>query len=372
MESMRKELGELLKMDEISSSRQVKFSDAVTLVGCGQAGGAITKQIQERFAKDGMHIDAIFVNTSSEDIRTLGNVSQYDVFKFKGGEGTAQQGKETMKLIEKNEVVFTNFIKKRLNKEVIILVTSTCGGSGSVISTHIADILSDSDKIITMVAVTPANFEGVTMKSNSYKFFSRCMSTGTLGALMAFDNDRGTIESINSEIAEKVFHLLQMTDTSHKNYNIDARELKTALKTAGIMLVGLSEKCEIATLKKSLESKIFELDSDTAYSRLLINATSDTEYLIMEDIQNEYGNYVSAFKGINPNKIVACLAGFKYPIDRLNLVGEAIKQELSEIKERRNKPKQALDLSFDFDFDNQTDTPKKPKKKSLFDDLDCF
>lgn len=363
MNNIKLELEELIKKDAENSTSKC-FYESVTLVACGQAGAAITQDIKRKFANNGLNIHAVIINTSKEDIRSLlpatnklEVIDTSDIYRFPDGEGAAQQGKTTMDLIQKNKSEFDTFIGRRIKGETVIIVTSTCGGSGSALSTYVAGQLlkKGTGKTISMVAVTPASFEGVLMESNNYKFFSRCQTVKGLGSLMVFDNNQGTISAINESIAEKLFHLLRVTDTNDRNYNVDTAELKAALATGGIMLVGVTESADIMSLRESLEYKTYHLDADAAYRHIIFSARNDSEFVLLEEVASHYGGYVAVYKGVNPDKIVCCMAGFKLPLDRLNAKAEQIKESIEKMNSQFNTPKKSLNYTFDIDLTSNQD-----------------
>lgn len=323
------------------------------VIGIGNCGGQVAKLVADLLDKP-----AAALNTSEQDLDHVGSkVIQWRIGDNKGAgqnRTTAQVAlkADMYKLLEKQE--FKDFVDK---KELMFIVSSTGGGTGSGISPILYKLLSEMLSCpIIMIGVLPCIGEGRGIQENSASWLNDVYNVIENARYMLYDNNKMVSKSsvdmfkiVNKQIVHDINVISGFFNHSTGFASIDDRDMLEIISPAGRIIVGSAENI----LEKDLDTNSIEdmlindlkascnceMDRDNICTNTALiadlsaklNATLDMNIPKVHQFTGE--PKATGFKHISineddvaPNNVFVIATGLSPVNDRINKIAERIHQ----------------------------------------------
>lgn len=331
----------------------------ISFVAVGQAAGNIGRLLEQQ------GYSVLYVNTSQEDLDTLENAK----FKYHvpQGEGCNKDRKKAKQLIIDDFDNIAVEIESKVKAEMIFVIFSSGGGTGSGAGPMLADLLIDEGKDVGVITIIPAQDESVKSHINSYECFSELLEIKGTGACFIIDNERGFKLELNNVFVDSFAAFLEIPE-KHKsvNGNVDKAEIMETLKAHGMSMIVRSDGKESADVIQAIKDSLMApLEADRAVKYITASLTGNVQ---MVDMEKAFGTPIDTFQTFNAKETICCLSGLTYPQTRLDMVyakvaenRELIKKNLAASKE--NGLKKGVNFLEEMEPPEQDTGNKKPQSK---------
>jgi tubulin-like protein CetZ len=333
----------------------------IGIIGFGNAGN----QIAELAFKE-RNISSIAINSSEKDLSTLSVVTRITI-GIQGSGKDRNIAKTYMKKNFKRLNETEDFAKVIDDNEIIFVISSTGGGSGSGVAPMMYDILSQvhSDKKFILVGILPELRESIGTQQNTIDYLKELQNIEDVTYILYDNNRKNTLSSfellktVNAEVVEDICIIRGDYQYTTPFNSIDERDTLKILNTSG--MINISKVYEIRekdmdniTLEDILvnyiknQSCMCEIERDGIIKRmgLILNLNEklqkyiDKRLLKIKDIIGEpvegfEHDYVCSVPN-QDNKLILLLAGLSMPDDRI----EKILQRMDEAKDALLKKKE--------------------------------
>ena len=248
-------------MEEKTLVNEVKLNTGAICIGNG--GGQVGISMFQK------GIDSILINTSARDLANdvIPAAIRSFIIEDSNDQGrSAGRNREiakklyadwsqSKKLFESE--IFNDFVK---SKDVIFVVSSTGGGTGSGITPTFAFQLSKKypDKIVIIIGIMPRLAESINSQKNNVEFWNEIDSlnkTGITLPYMAFDLEKLShlkIDQAYAKVAEDINVAAGIISGSMSMLTpygmIDERNMLTMISTGGLMSVYADEKVKMTEI----------------------------------------------------------------------------------------------------------------------------
>lgn len=329
----------------------------ICTLGLGNCGNQIVDSAMELY-----NIPGIAINSSSKDLENVKHVTKIVLGDSLGSGKNRDQAKEFIKLhvseLMKQEALI-NMIKEH---NVIFIISSIGGGTGSGMSPILCDILTRTfkSKKFILVEVYPPISESLAAQQNSIEYLKEVRNNLKNITYMAYDNNKYAnlttpemMKAINKEIVEMLLVFRGDYFYSTPYNSIDDKDLIGIISTPGRLAVyildNMKEKdFDQQTIEDSVidliknKSGNVELDRDKIVKKIgvITNLNENLNRLIdpnYKKIQDLVGIPVELFEHIyiggmdENNRIILILSGLSVPDDRLTKIVQRIETGLSEL-----------------------------------------
>lgn len=315
-------------------------------IAIGQAGGNIGKELEEKGLK------GIYINSSMEDLETLDVENKYCIANADGCNKNRKKAKayiqnDVQNLIEK--------IKASIDSEVVFVIGSAGGGTGSGSLPVICDVVSKGlNKIVSAVTILPSESESVQAHVNTYEVIKELSQVEKLGAIFLIDNNKNSNKlQINQQFASLMKSLLSVVEHKSIDGNIDNAEVKNFLQTKGFCSMAKIKKENDKLIDKIKQSDVFaNIQNDKVLSHAIISTNSN---MSEKDITSNFGIARDIYKNKQNDHNFIALAGLSLPIERLEEIKNKLNKDKGEVIKNREAVKESFkifDDDNDFDFDD--------------------
>lgn len=369
----------------------------VAIIGAGNAGGQTADQ-----AKREKGIDGIAVNTSSDDMTTIKNISTITIGDEKGAGKDRSIAKQFLKEGVKRMLESNTLLDIINANNVIFIPGSTGGGSGSAIVPVLTHILSGyfPTKKFIPIGILPALKESVAAQQNTIDYMKELKSIAP--TYMIYDNEKRSHKT-RSEMFHEVNHEI-ITDISiiRGDYqittpytSIDERDSSKIIETPGRLVIGrVSAFREKDIDEKSIEDRLIdsiknnahaELDHDQIIKRFgLITNLGDKLHRVfdpsMPKFKSIFGEPLEEFEhiyvnGVNDdtNRVIAIMSGLSVPDDRIEKVIQRIKEvELQLLATKDSINLDGADTNLIKELRQSSAAPQRLQKEDLDSAFDKF
>jgi cell division GTPase FtsZ len=342
----------------------------IAILGIGNAGNQVAD-----LGKSLYNIEGLAINSSEKDISTITSVEGIVIGDEKGAGKDRNIAKTFIQTHVKElleQEAFTNVIKPN---EVIFIVSSTGGGTGSGMAPVLRDLLSRvyPNKQFILVGILPPLKESIAAQQNTIDYLKEMRKTNPVYAL--YDNNKFDVIStpymmstVNREIIEDIIAIRGDYQHTTPFNSIDEKDMTKIIETRGRLVVsrvtGMNEK---SIDEKSIEQRLIdtlrnsahaELERDYIVKRLgLITNLNEKVYGTLDSNLAAFKDYVGepieGFEHVyinkekEENRTIAIMSGLSVPDDRI----EKILQRIEEVTDQINKIKESSildDASIDF------------------------
>lgn len=328
----------------------------VGVIGIGNCGNQIAC-----LANKEAHCDVFAINTSENDLATLASDIPKKLVGDSQGTGKNRAAakqflKDSIMELIRDEA-FQTFMDK---KEVILIVSSMGGGSGSgmapIMSNIIRDAFRDSDgneMPTILVGVMPRLNEGLSTQVNALDYLHELFDVLQDPTYMIYDNNNfaketsyKVLETVNQQVVEDIKVIQCVYNTSTPYDSIDEKDMKTLLSSPGRIaiasLLNIKEKdldetniedLLIERIKKSAHAEL-QRDGVIARTGLItnlsdrLNSQFDTH---INNVRKFIGEPTEEFLHVTvnndkalPNNVCLVLTGLSKITDRVDKIRDRI------------------------------------------------
>lgn len=335
------------------------------ILGLGNCGNQIAD-----LGKAMKNIPGLAINTSEKDIS---NVKHIDTFIIGDSKGAGKDRtiaktfvKKTVKELLANEK-FSGFMKEQ---EVVVIASSTGGGSGSGIAPMMCHLLSEVYKNTKFIIlhVLPSLKESLVAQQNTVEYLQELMNFDA--TYMSYDNNRQDgvpsnilMSEINKQIIEDLCVLRGDYQIPTVFTSIDEKDTLKILGTKGRLQVARIydikekdldnrsiEELMIDSIKFSKHMTEFQRDMSVKRTGVILNLNEKINRMIDSNlplVKSFIGEPVEGFEHIGiiqnnmeiKNNAMLIMSGLSIPDDRI----EKISQRIKEVQESlRNESRSSI------------------------------
>lgn len=371
---------------------------SVGIIGIGNAGS----QVAELATKN--QIDAVVINSSENDLSTISNnIIKFPLGDLRGAGKNRTEAKKFLKDAIKKILNEENFIEFMDDKDVIFVISSTGGGTGSGISPILTQILKKSfpESYIIMIGILPTIDEAYSTQINTIDYLQELYKKVEDPTYMLYDNDKFKslpshimMTEVNRRIVDDIIILRGTYNYTTKYSSIDEKDMSMILSTTGRIVVASYLNIKEKNIDSvSIDKQIEYLLKDGAHAELQLDRVIKRSGVIanisesmaksfddhLTELQEFIGAPVEEFSHVSineeknmPNNIFFIGAGLSPINDRI----EKINERIAEIESLQDNKDESDDVfTVDVDAANNKRDYKKTKisdtinVSSIFDDF---
>lgn len=327
------------------------------VIGIGNAGN----QVADLASMKGF--PAIALNTSTSDIETLKNVKSVIIGEDRQGSGKDRSTAKSyakaniQQLLGNSEL--TNILE---NVQVVYVVSSTGGGTGSGMTPVLADIISKvyPGVVVITAGILPTLRESVAAQQNTVEYLQELRKNPDR-VYDLYDNERiaGNMREVLSTINDEIVETLCMIRGDYQPLtplaSIDERDMLRIVQTPGrlarVSTKGFQEKdidsksVEERLLESLKNSPVVEFELDKIVRRLGIIVTLTDKVFKTFDVNiptitNYIGEPVEGFEHIcdtaTENAVHLILSGLSIPDDRIQKISQRISEAMEALSQTKD------------------------------------
>lgn len=328
----------------------------IGVLGIGNAGG----QVASLAASEGF--DVLALNSSEKDLKTIDkNVPALVVGDEKGAGKDRATAKHFIREIVKEFIQTPEVVNLTTDKDVVVIVSSTGGGTGSGMAPVLQNILSKSFPNIHFIIspILPMIEESLAEQQNSAEYLTEMLKTNP--TYMVYDNNSKAGTSTKADVMLKINHkIVRDLKVMRGDYqsltpyaSIDEKDMMRMLTTPGRLIIEHVEGFkEMDVDEEPITDRIIEgikntgsavLESDRSILRmgLIYNLNNKLYKTFNQDaIKDFLGTPVEGFEHILlddeiTNSVSLIGSGLSFPDDRIEKIAnriEELKQAISQTK----------------------------------------
>lgn len=245
-------------------------------VGIGQCGGSIADEAMKR------GYFSIAVNYSSSDLNSLEVVE--DKLKLVGSEGVGKDREAAINYFKNNWESSVEFIKEAMEKpsiQIVFVVFSTAGGTGSGIAPTLIELLDEylDNKTVVAVPVLPDQSEVILNQLNTVECLQE-LSEKQL-SIIALDNlkvsQKGTksfsepalYSKVNTNFIDMIEEVEEYTNLPSNYSTLDKKDLNQIFNTPGVTVLS---KMDLSDYSKGSLQILF---------MVILNSHGKTQYIVL-------------------------------------------------------------------------------------------
>ena len=371
---------------------------SVGIIGIGNAGSQVAELATKK------QIDAVVINSSENDLSTISNnIIKFPLGDLRGAGKNRTEAKKFLKDAIKKILNEENFIEFMDDKDVIFVISSTGGGTGSGISPILTQILKKSfpESYIIMIGILPTIDEAYSTQINTIDYLQELYKKVEDPTYMLYDNDKFKslpshimMTEVNRRIVDDIIILRGTYNYTTKYSSIDEKDMSMILSTTGRIVVASYLNIKEKNIDSvSIDKQIEYLLKDGAHAELQLDRIIKRSGVIanisesmaksfddhLTELQEFIGAPVEEFSHVSineeknmPNNIFFIGAGLSPINDRI----EKINERITEIESLQDNKDESDDVfTVDVDAANNKRDYKKAKisdtinVSSIFDDF---
>lgn len=362
----------------------------VGVIGVGNAGSQVT----ELAATNG--IDGVVINSSENDLSTISdNIQKFPLGDLRGAGKDRNEAKKFLKDSIRKLLEEEKFQKFMCDKDVVFVVSSTGGGTGSGISPLLTQILKKAfqSTLTILVGILPTLDEAYSTQINTLEYTTELYQKIESPIYMMYDNDKfkgqpsyKMMEEINASIVRDIKILQGTYNYPTKYSSIDEKDMTMILSTAGRIVVSAATEIKEKDLGKlSIDSMIEDNLREGAHAELQLDRVIKRSGVIANlsqnmvasfddhllELQKFIGSPVEEFGHISINEDKALSnavyfigAGLSPIVDRISKINERV----MEIESMQNAGDDVDEVLGGIDLskaNSKRSTVKAPTDKSI-------
>jgi cell division GTPase FtsZ len=334
----------------------------VGVIGLGNTGNQIAA-----LAAEELKIPAMAINSSEKDLETIANkIPKILISDTEGVSKGAGKNRALAKSYLKDSIL--SIISKEdvqtfiSDLNVLFLVSSTGGGTGSGTALLMANIISSMfvDTHVIVVGILPVMSEALSAHVNSLEYLNELYGNLENQTYMLYDNDSlynipsyKMMDTINREVVKDIDVLRCTFNYTTKYDSIDEQDMKRLISFPGrIMVTRLEDLKERDLDKSSIEDLLISKIKNTNHVELQRDRKVTATGIIVnlsEQVFNDFDNHIPAVRefigdpdhdfnhlAINedrkmPNNVFLIMSGMSQVNDRIQKISDRIE----EIEERQ-------------------------------------
>ena len=334
----------------------------VGVIGLGNTGNQIAA-----LAAEELKIPAMAINSSEKDLETIANkIPKILISDTEGASKGAGKNRALAKSYLKDSIL--SIISKEdvqtfiSDLNVLFLVSSTGGGTGSGTALLMANIISSMfvDTHVIIVGILPVMSEALSAHVNSLEYLNELYGNLENQTYILYDNDSlynipsyKMMDTINREVVKDIDVLRCTFNYTTKYDSIDEQDMKRLISFPGrIMVTRLEDLKERDLDKSSIEDLLISKIKNTNHVELQRDRKITATGIIVnlsEQVFNDFDNHIPAVRefigdpdhdfnhlAINedrkmPNNVFLIMSGMSQVNDRIQKISDRIE----EIEERQ-------------------------------------
>lgn len=334
----------------------------VGVIGLGNTGNQIAA-----LAAEELKIPAMAINSSEKDLETIANkIPKILISDTEGASKGAGKNRALAKSYLKDSIL--SIISKEdvqtfiSDLNVLFLVSSTGGGTGSGTALLMANIISSMfvDTHVIIVGILPVMSEALSAHVNSLEYLNELYGNLENQTYMLYDNDSlynipsyKMMDTINREVVKDIDVLRCTFNYTTKYDSIDEQDMKRLISFPGrIMVTRLEDLKERDLDKSSIEDLLISKIKNTNHVELQRDRKITATGIIVnlsEQVFNDFDNHIPVVRefigdpdhdfnhlAINedrkmPNNVFLIMSGMSQVNDRIQKISDRIE----EIEERQ-------------------------------------
>lgn len=342
------------------------------IIGIGNAGSQVAALCKER-----LQIEALAINSSERDLQTLpANLNKILIGDSKGAGKERLEAKNFLKDSIMN-IIKDDKLTEVFDNEVVFIVSSTGGGTGSGTSILFSNIISEvypKTKVI-IVGILPTLKEALSTQLNTIEYLKELYETMNDATYMLYDNDKlaklpspQMMEKINNVIVDDISVIMGTYQLPTKFSSIDEKDMSNILSTKGrITIVSLKDIKEKDIDETTLEDLIIEQFKINAHCEIqrdkIVNRTGVITNLSdrlndrfdshIPKVQEFIGSPVEEFEHIvinsdrhMTNNIFVICSGLTAINDRIRKINDRI-DEIEEAQKQQEEDNELNGVDFE-------------------------
>ena len=342
----------------------------VGVIGLGNTGNQIAA-----LAAEELKIPAMAINSSEKDLETIANkIPKILISDTEGTSKGAGKNRALAKSYLKDSIL--SIISKEdvqtfiSDLNVLFLVSSTGGGTGSGTALLMANIISSMfvDTHVIVVGILPVMSEALSAHVNSLEYLNELYSNLENQTYMLYDNDSlynipsyKMMDTINREVVKDIDVLRCTFNYTTKYDSIDDQDMKRLISFPGrIMVTRLEDLKERDLDKLSIEDLLISKIKNTNHVELQRDRKVTATGIIVnlsEQVFNDFDNHIPSVREfigdpdhdfnhlvINedrkmPNNVFLIMSGMSQVNDRIQKISDRIEEieEKQKIHEEENQ-----------------------------------
>lgn len=342
----------------------------VGVIGLGNTGNQIAA-----LAAEELKIPAMAINSSEKDLETIANkIPKILISDTEGSSKGAGKNRSLAKTYLKDSIL--SIISKEdvqsfiSDLNVLFLVSSTGGGTGSGTALLMANIISSMfvDTHVIVVGILPVMSEALSSHVNSLEYLNELYGNLENQTYMLYDNDSlynipsyKMMDTINREVVRDIDVLRCTYNYTTKYDSIDEQDMKRLISFPGrIMVTRLEDLKERDLDKSSIEDLLISKIKNTNHVELQRDRKVTATGIIVnlsEQVFNDFDNHIPAVRefigdpdhdfnhlAINedrkmPNNVFLIMSGMSQVNDRIQKISDRI-EEIEEKQKIREEESQ--------------------------------
>lgn len=358
-------------------------------IGIGQGGTSLADLASSK------QFPALSINYSKKDLDSCRHIPPKMQLHLYGTEGVGKNRSYAKELFSTNYEKTITFIKQHLEQpsiDIIFVIYSTAGGTGSGIAPMIIDLINMemTDKAIVACPILPDLEECLTSQLNALDCLHETLKVK--GASYLFIDNQSIsskhlhktdkYKQINSKVLNQLIFLLECTSKESLISNLDRKDLKALFSTDGVVNIGdlhLTNPKELTMewikegMIKSLKTSLFSADYGNNLSKIgmVVNGNADLfkKTDLMEFVASFKYKPTDIFEGYYEGKcqrIAMILTGLSPELLRVAQIKEVVEsQQITNVDDNLNYERL-------FSIENRPIAPSKPKKVSPLEILSKY
>ena len=342
----------------------------VGVIGLGNTGNQIAA-----LAAEELKIPAMAINSSEKDLETIANkIPKILISDTEGASKGAGKNRALAKSYLKDSIL--SIISKEdvqtfiSDLNVLFLVSSTGGGTGSGTALLMANIISSMfvDTHVIIVGILPVMSEALSAHVNSLEYLNELYGNLENQTYILYDNDSlynipsyKMMDTINREVVKDIDVLRCTFNYTTKYDSIDEQDMKRLISFPGrIMVTRLEDLKERDLDKSSIEDLLISKIKNTNHVELQRDRKITATGIIVnlsEQVFNDFDNHIPAVRefigdpdhdfnhlAINedrkmPNNVFLIMSGMSQVNDRIQKISDRIEEieEKQKIREEENQ-----------------------------------
>lgn len=344
----------------------------ISVIGIGNAGSQVASLASEKLS-----VPVLAINSSEKDLETIPSSIPHILIGDQRGSGKERMAAKKFLKGAIMDILNNEEYMKIMKKDVIFIVSSTGGGTGSGSSIMFANIISEiypNTKII-IVGILPTLKEALSTQLNSIAYMKELYQTLDGATYMLYDNDKMNklpstvmMNAINECIVNDIDVIRGTYQHPTRYSSIDEKDATNIISTKGrIFIASLRDIKEKDIDEISLEDLLInqiktnahcEIQRDKIVHRtgvisLLSDRLNEKFDSHVPKIQEFIGAPVEEFEHIVvnndrhlPNHIFFIAAGLTQVNDRIRKINDRI-DEINELQRQREEDSELNGVDFD-------------------------
>ena len=341
----------------------------VSVVGIGNAGSQVAA-----LAADKLKIPVLAINSSEKDLQTIPETIPHYLMGDEKGAGKERQAAKLFLKDSVMDILSKDFAQDVFNKEVVFVVSSTGGGTGSGTALVLADVIREvyHDTKVILVGILPTLKEALSTQVNTIEYMKELYETLGDATYMIYDNEKlaklpSTImmQKINQSIVDDIDVIRGTYQHPTRYASIDEKDAGNIISTSGRIVIAalrnLKEKDIDEVTLEDLLIEQFKINTHCEIQRDKIVKRTGVISLLSErlnerfdtnlvEVQKFIGTPVESFEHtvINADRqlencVFLVAAGLTQINDRIRKINDRI-EEINEQQMQREDDSELSDI----------------------------